>query len=205
VTTLFLSDLHLGHPRCRASELLDFLDIWRDADVYLVGDIFDDLLAQWPQEHFDVINKLLNFKHIVYLPGNHDNYFRRVLIGSSRLTVTEETYYLSSNGRRYLVAHGDVFDPSMWSGNGPRWIRRLIYFFGMDVHPRAITSRVEGNAIVAAKSLGLDGVICGHTHTPVKKSIDGIDYVNCGDWLWHSTAVVDRGNGMELISNELPV
>ena len=50
------------------------------------------------------------------------------------------------------------------------------------------------------KRHGLDGVICGHIHTPVIKRIDGITYINCGDWVDNCTAIVEHYDGrMQLV------
>ena len=43
-------------------------------------------------------------------------------------------------------------------------------------------------------------MICGHIHTPVIKQLDGIVYLNCGDWVDSCTAIVERVDGaMELV------
>jgi len=49
---------------------------------------------------------------------------------------------------------------------------------------------------------GCCGVICGHIHVPAIRRIDGIDYVNCGDWIEHCTAVVEHLDGrLELVDH----
>lgn len=48
--------------------------------------------------------------------------------------------------------------------------------------------------------MGFDGVVCGHIHSAAIKSIGGITYINCGDWVDSCTAIVEHDNGrMELI------
>jgi len=50
------------------------------------------------------------------------------------------------------------------------------------------------------KRLGFDGVICGHIHTPAIKRIDGVTYMNCGDWVDSCTAIVEHYDGrMQLV------
>jgi UDP-2,3-diacylglucosamine pyrophosphatase LpxH len=54
----------------------------------------------------------------------------------------------------------------------------------------------------------VDGVVCGHIHHPVIRDIDGLVYVNCGDWVESCTAAVEHFDGQfEIIewSNKLPV
>jgi UDP-2,3-diacylglucosamine pyrophosphatase LpxH len=48
--------------------------------------------------------------------------------------------------------------------------------------------------------LGLDGYILGHIHRPEIMSRDRIDYLNCGDWVEHCTAIAEDLQGrMHLI------
>ena len=52
----------------------------------------------------------------------------------------------------------------------------------------------------SVKQRGLDGVICGHIHTPAIKHVDGVVYINCGDWVDSCTAIVEHYDGrMELV------
>jgi UDP-2,3-diacylglucosamine pyrophosphatase LpxH len=52
----------------------------------------------------------------------------------------------------------------------------------------------------AVKERGLDGVVCGHIHAAALKTIDGITYINCGDWVDSCTAIVEHLDGrMELL------
>ena len=39
------------------------------------------------------------------------------------------------------------------------------------------------------------GVICGHIHTPDDRHIDGIHYLNDGDWVESCTALVEHNDG----------
>jgi len=59
----------------------------------------------------------------------------------------------------------------------------------------------EGLIYKMIREKGLDGVICGHTHIPVIKSIRDITYANCGSWLRHShTALAEHMDGrLELL------
>ncbi len=61
----------------------------------------------------------------------------------------------------------------------------------------------EFQKIVAeeARRNEVDGVICGHIHHAVMEDIDGIHYVNTGDWVESCTAIVEHHDGrFELIS-----
>ena len=48
---------------------------------------------------------------IVYVPGNHDRFFRRHYgVYFDRIEVVEEAVHTAADGRRYLVTHGDSCD-----------------------------------------------------------------------------------------------
>ena len=40
-----------------------------------------------------------------------------------------------------------------------------------------------------------DGIICGHIHQPALKEIDGVLYMNSGDWVESLTALVETLEG----------
>ena len=117
--SLFLSDIHLGTRGSQARLLLDFLK-HHDADtIYLVGDIVDAWRLKqawyWPQEHNDVVQKLLRRvrKHarLIYIPGNHDEFLKDYLgVHFGGVEVAESAIHVGVDGRRYLVIHGDMFD-----------------------------------------------------------------------------------------------
>lgn len=117
--TLFLSDVHLGTRGCQAHLLLDFLRYHDAETVYLVGDIVDGWRLKrnwyWPQEHNDVVQKLLRKcrrgARIIYVPGNHDE-FLRPYVGThfGGVEVHEEFVHETAAGEKFLVIHGDRFD-----------------------------------------------------------------------------------------------
>jgi len=46
-----------------------------------------------------------------------------------------------------------------------------------------------------ARSHQADGVICGHIHRAEMREIDGVKYLNCGDWVESCTALVEDFDG----------
>lgn len=117
--TLFISDVHLGTKACQADYLLDFLRD-NDADtIYLVGDIIDfwriKRSPHWPQEHNDVVQKLLRKvrkgARLVYIPGNHDEALRSYCgqhFGGIEFKLND--IHETADGRRFVIMHGDEFD-----------------------------------------------------------------------------------------------
>jgi UDP-2,3-diacylglucosamine pyrophosphatase LpxH len=55
--------------------------------------------------------------------------------------------------------------------------------------------KFEQNLAGYCKKRGFDGVICGHIHHAEIKDIDGVKYMNDGDWVESCTALVEHHNG----------
>ncbi|MGC6452937.1 MAG: UDP-2,3-diacylglucosamine diphosphatase [Candidatus Puniceispirillaceae bacterium] len=117
--TIWISDTHLGTPGARAKALLHFLKYTRSETLYLVGDIIDGWQLRkrfyWPQEHNDVIQKLLRkARHgtrVIYIPGNHDEAARHYLgFNFGEIAIKEDDIHETANGRKLWVVHGDLFD-----------------------------------------------------------------------------------------------
>jgi UDP-2,3-diacylglucosamine pyrophosphatase LpxH len=146
---LFLSDVHLGARGCQADRLLDFLRR-HDADtIYLVGDIVDGWALKaswyWPQQHNDVVQKLLRKARkgarLVYIPGNHDE-FLRDYYGThfGGIEASETAIHVAADGRRYLVIHGDLFDVVI---KHARWLALV----GDRAHDAAILANAAFNKL----------------------------------------------------------
>lgn len=117
--TVFISDIHLGTPGCRADDLLDFLKESSCEQLYLVGDIVDGWQLRrrwfWPQAHNDVVQKLLRRARkgcrVIFVPGNHDE-FARGFAGHhfGGIEVSKDAVHITADGKRLWVTHGDLFD-----------------------------------------------------------------------------------------------
>ena len=221
VRALFISDLHLGTRDCRAGSLLDLLARC-DADIlYLVGDVVDGwrLKARWhwPPSHDAIVQSLLRKQQtgtrILYIPGNHDEFLRHSIgLRIGGIEVVSSAVHEGADGRRYLVLHGDQFDPIV------RRMRRLAVL-GIWVYAAAVLThdavtrwhrrlgrrwsrrRVRQiyafeNAVVAeARRQKMQGVVCGHIHHPAMHDRLDVNYYNTGDWVEACTAVVEHLDG----------
>ena len=119
VRTLFISDVHLGTPGCKADFLIEFLRRYEAEIIYLVGDIIDGWRLKggwyWPQVQNDVVQKLLRKvrkgARLIYLPGNHDEFLRDYLgVNFGNIELVDRAIHIAADGREYLVLHGDQFD-----------------------------------------------------------------------------------------------
>ena len=117
--TVWISDIHLGTPGCKAELLLDFLKSIECETLYLVGDIVDGWQLKkgwyWPARHNDVVRCWLKMaKHgtrVIFVPGNHDEIFRDYVgLNFGGIEVMPQCIHVTADGRSLLVLHGDEFD-----------------------------------------------------------------------------------------------
>ena len=65
---------------------------------------------------------------------------------------------------------------------------------------RQLHRRLEVLLAGEARKRGVDGVVCGHIHHAVIRDIEGITYVNTGDFVESCTAIAEHHDGrLELI------
>ena len=116
---IWISDIHLGTPGCKADYLLDFLK-WNESDhLYLVGDIIDGWQLKkswyWKQSHNDVVQKILRKARkgtrVTYIAGNHDEVIRQFLgMAFGDIAIVDDATHTLLDGRRIWITHGDLFD-----------------------------------------------------------------------------------------------
>jgi UDP-2,3-diacylglucosamine pyrophosphatase LpxH len=230
---LFLSDLHLGARGCQAEEIIAFLDQNTAEVTYLVGDIFDTWRqlggAGWAPSHDAVLQRLMARvragDRLVYIPGNHDAFFRRHPGRHfAGLDVADYAYHTAADGRRYLVTHGDCCDPverhlpflshlgshieSLVRG-AEDLVNHLLArvtpmprrWRGLDRALRVINAAMRGangfqqRLVAEARQHAMDGIICGHFHQAALHDDHGLIYANCGDWIENCTAIAEDFSG----------
>ena len=176
-----------------------------------------------------ILRKARHHVQVVLIPGNHDEALRDY-VGSTfgEIRILRDYVHVAADGKRYLLLHGDEYDQvthyQRWmSALGDAsysalvhlnrllsLIRRKLYVSGhwslADYVKRNMTRAVtfvnnfEHAVVRDAKRRGVAGVICGHIHTPALKQIDGMTYINCGDWVDNCTAITEHFDGrMELV------
>jgi UDP-2,3-diacylglucosamine pyrophosphatase LpxH len=120
--TVWISDIHLGTKDCKAKELLEFIKHCRAKKIYLVGDIIDGWALKkrwfWPQEHNDVIQKLLRQARkgteVIFIPGNHDEFARQFCgLNFGGIQVRHDDVHVTADGKKLWVTHGDLYDNIM--------------------------------------------------------------------------------------------
>jgi UDP-2,3-diacylglucosamine pyrophosphatase LpxH len=189
--TIWISDVHLGTAGCKAEFLVDFLKRNECETLYLVGDIIDGWKLRgswyWPQEHTNVVRKILTKSKrgtkVYYVTGNHDEFLRKFVgyrLELGNIRVVNEMIHTTADGRRLLGM--------------PYW---SLSAFAKDKVKNAVNVVSEFEDAVAreCQRRGLDGVVCGHIHHAEIRTLHGITYHNCGDWVESCTALAEDFNG----------
>ena len=160
--------------------------------------------------------------NVYYLRGNHDDFLDQILpLQIGRLQILADMTY-ESNGKTYFITHGDVFDSITtnlrWIAylgdvgyTFLLWLNRVVnyYRYKKGLPYFSLSQFVKGKVKQAvsyvddyetelakmAKSKGCDGIICGHIHKAENRMIDGIHYLNSGDWVETMSALAEDHEG----------
>jgi UDP-2,3-diacylglucosamine pyrophosphatase LpxH len=183
-----------------------------------------------------ILRRARHGEQVTLIPGNHDEALREH-IGASfgDIRISGEHIHETADGKRLLLLHGDDFDQvtrhhrwlAVLGDIGYNllvrinallsWWRRTLRISGYwslaGYAKRRVKSAVsfifdfEDAVIRTVRERGLDGVVCGHIHSATIREIDGVTYINCGDWVDSCTAIVEHLDGrLELIEwrNAMP-
>jgi UDP-2,3-diacylglucosamine pyrophosphatase LpxH len=199
----------------------DIIDGWRLKQGWYWPQPHNDVIQK-------LLRRVRKGTKLIYVPGNHDE-FLRDFEGHhfGGIEIVEEMIHVGADGKRWLALHGDKFDVVVrnvkWLAHLGDWaydlaiglnivigkVRRrlgLPYWSFSNWSKQKVKSAVafigafeQAVANEAAKH-GVDGVICGHIHAPAMRDIEGIRYVNTGDWIENCTAVLEHHDGrLELV------
>ncbi len=194
----------------------DIVDGWRMKQSWFWHQSHNDVVQK-------MLRKARKGTEVVYIPGNHDEMLRDYLdLHFGGVYVAGDAVHTTADGRKMLVIHGDAFDGvvryarwlaflgdhaynlALWSNE---WFNRARRAMGFPYWSLSawLKNKVK-NAVkyiddfehalaTEARRRGLDGVICGHIHKAEIRDIDGIAYMNDGDWVESCTALVEDWDG----------
>lgn len=141
--TAWISDVHLGTRNSNAAALLDFLRDHEVETLYIVGDLIDLWQMRrgiyWPQQHNDVIQKLLRKARkgtrIIYIPGNHDDFVEGFCGYYGHIAIEKHAIHMTADGRRILVIHGHELDTVVQNARWLAFAGDLGYQFLLGLNP----------------------------------------------------------------------
>lgn len=194
----------------------DIFDGWRLRKSWYWPQAHNDVVQK-------LLRKARKGTRLIYVPGNHDEVLRGYTghhFGG--VEVVPEAIHETADGRRMLVLHGDAFDGVV---RYARWLallgdsaynlalvlnhwfnlarRRLGFgYWSMSAWLKGrvknavhFIDQYEQAVAEEARRRGVDGVVCGHIHKAEQRTIQGILYINDGDWVESCTALVEHFDG----------
>jgi UDP-2,3-diacylglucosamine pyrophosphatase LpxH len=220
VEALLISDVHLGSKGSNSEKLLKVLKSYTPEKLIIVGDFIDGWLLEkrfhWRQSYTNVIRKVLSYSkkgtEVIYITGNHDDFLRNYtpIFFDKNIKIVDD-YILDAKLGKYWITHGDKYDgitelnylAKIGSYGYEVAIRLDKFFKKIGINSRIskwlkenlknaikFISDFEFRMASIAKNRKLDGVICGHIHTPCEKTINGVHYINTGDWIENNSFVI---------------
>jgi len=175
------------------------------------------------------IMKIAYKTKVFWVRGNHDDFLHDFIpLNLGNISLVENLELDALNGKKYLILHGDIFDVfvnqmkwlakigsigydlTLWLN---KWYNKYRAFRGKEYFSlskkikdsvKSATNFIgdfENHMVKHSKSLEFDGVICGHIHKAEIRTIDGIEYMNSGDWVESNTALIEDYEGNWKIIN----
>ena len=236
----FVSDVHLGAPALNNNKEREKLfanwldDIKKDVrELYLMGDIFDfwyEYRKVVPRGYTRILGRIADISDngvpVHFFTGNHDLWVYDYLPAELGLTLHRKEYLTEISGRKFLLAHGDDFDPDdkgyhllkrIFTSKEMQWLfSRLHPNFALFLaHKWSKSSRlakmgteeeikVKDEALYkfAENFLNIERVdyfIFGHRHIMVDSEIkNSSKLIILGDWINHFSYGVFDGEKFEL-------
>lgn len=149
--------------------------------------------------------------------------FLRFKVNFGEVKLCNRAIHHGKDGKRYLVVHGDMFDGLMradrkwvmhlgdnaynfllWINTKLNFVRRKLGmpYWSLSKSLKKRTKRAmnfiqsfEEQVADYCRRKGFDGAICGHIHVAEMRDINGITYMNDGDWVESCTALVEHHSG----------
>ncbi len=194
----------------------DIIDVWAMQKTFYWPQQHNDVIQK-------ILRKARHGTKVFYIIGNHDEVFRKFIpMHFGDINIVNRVIHETQLGKKYLVVHGDAWDGVM---KYAKWLSKLgsvaygallrlnivINFFrklrGKSYWSLAkflkykvknavkYIGEYERTVSEYAKRKKYDGIICGHIHHAEDQNFDGINYLNCGDWVESCTALAEKYDG----------
>lgn len=194
----------------------DIIDGWRLKSGWYWPQMHNDVVQK-------LLRRVRKGARVIYIPGNHDE-FAREYIGMTfgGVEVVDHAFHITKDGKRLLVTHGDQFDIvvqharwlaslgdwaydiALWSNTWFNRARRLLGFPYWSFSAWAKLKVKDAVNFIGAFEVALaeearrhnaDGVVCGHIHHATIRDMNGVTYVNTGDFVESCSAIAEHADG----------
>ena len=199
----------------------DIIDGWRLRSGWYWPQAHNDVIQK-------LLRKVRRGARMVFVPGNHDEFARQFFgLTFGGIQIKRQAIHTAADGKRYLIIHGDEFDVVVRHSKWLAFFGDWAYDFALFVNTHFNAARralglpywsfsawaklkvknavnfigsFERELANEAKKRGVDGVVCGHIHHPVIRDMEGVIYINTGDFVESCSLVVEHYDGqMEVL------
>lgn len=219
-----VADTHFRDARApgeaeRRERFIRFLDgLPANCVLFLLGDIFDfyfEYRSVMSRRYVDICAAIQRTTArgipVHFLGGNHDYWVGEVFARELGVVIHERDILVEAQGRRILLAHGDLVMPRDYGYKVLKAIIRNKFVVGAArvIHPDLLDAIAGGVSHGSRKYLtlpqekrartvlahawdhyflrGNDAFVMGHVHYPLHETKDGREFVILGDWQEHYT------------------
>ncbi len=183
MATVFFSDVHIGDPNSKHSQLLDYLQSRRRYidKIVIVGDFLDLKVASIGEVLSEAAPMLrfLSFYYqnkLHYLVGDHDSSFLPL---KGIFPFIHKSLKFPVGNHLAVVLHGQLLDTPQ-----PHALSKIF------PKKNKIDLGVYEQNIVGVFSNKFDYIITGYTHEPCIKKLGELVYINLGDQIEHNTVLI---------------
>lgn len=240
--TYFASDFHLGAPndeksRIREKRIVAWLNEIESSakEIFLVGDVFDfwfEYKHAVPRGFTRLLGKISQLTDkgipVHFFCGNHDMWMFDYFKNEIGVTIHNDEFQPTINGKKFYIAHGDGLGPGdkgykfikkVFRNRMCQWaFARLHPNFGIGIASYFSRKSRASNADEDSLYVGVqrewlyifvnenhpkiqaDFYIFGHRHLPLKYKIEEAHYFNLGEWLNYFTFGRFDGEQFELLT-----
>jgi UDP-2,3-diacylglucosamine hydrolase len=219
-----VADTHFRDPAApgeaeRRDRFIRFLDqLPANSALFLLGDIFDfyfEYRSVISRRYLDICTAIRRATArgipVHFLGGNHDYWVGDVFARELGVVIHDKDIMLEAQGRRILLAHGDLVMPGDYGYKMLKEIIRnkLVIGLARAIHPDVLDAIAGGVSHGSRTYLsvpqekrartvmahawdhfftrGNDAFVMGHVHYPLHETKNGREFMILGDWMEHYT------------------
>jgi UDP-2,3-diacylglucosamine pyrophosphatase LpxH len=200
----------------------DLIDIWALRRGRYWPQAHNDVIQK-------ILRKGRKGTKIIYIPGNHDEFVGDYLGDYGSISLVKDAVHVTADGRRIFVMHGHETDTVVQNQKWLAYIGDVGYTLLLRLNPVvhffrqrlglgywSLSGYIKKSVKDAVNFIGsfetaivryagehaVDGVLCGHIHTPAVRQMGDITYYNCGDFVESCSAIVEHEDGrLELLTD----
>lgn len=214
---MFISDLHIGYHLSKYKLAIATINMENPDELYIIGDIIDlwrdnyyNIRNNFP-DFFEWIRNLSTSKKVYWIIGNHDMMVPKYENTYTNINFSSTIDIELNNDKWVRIRHGHEYDGFIMNFYPLTvfltWLQEYLYkhkdkdfSLSSKKHSwlyRYAVKKVKNMACRLNKDM--DILIMGHTHIPEDTIIDGLRYMNTGDWVDSKSYIIEENGKLNLL------